>query len=244
MVTGLDEEWKVEFEIGHDEDGKPKAENVTALGGGPCTGPRRTRTALRSRRRRQHQPQQGTNTNNNATAAVAGKDDTTAGTGATSTNGTATTTTTTSTMKRQPQPMWHDILKGETKQELQNKNIRTSTGTIDISYDKCRIKLGTRNYASLANEDKILAEGSFTCIEDGTVTLEWKRAIQFTDVWNPFLDLKVLPNEINLNDETVTAVGAGETMYTLMGEETTDPRSTLTASGFEMRRVVLTTKRR
>lgn len=40
------------------------------------------------------------------------------------------------------------------------------------------------------------------------------------------------------------AVGVDETMLTLMGEGTTDPKSTLMASGFEMRRVVLTTKRR
>lgn len=35
-----------------------------------------------------------------------------------------------------------------------------------------------------------------------------------------------------------------ETMFTLIGEGTPDPRTTLAASGFEMRRVVLTTKRR
>ena len=42
----------------------------------------------------------------------------------------------------------------------------------------------------------------------------------------------------------VQAVGVDETLLTLMGEGTADPKSTLIASGFEMRRVVLTTKRR
>jgi len=44
--------------------------------------------------------------------------------------------------------------------------------------------------------------------------------------------------------ESVTAVGFDENMATLMGNELSDPKSTLEASGFEMRRVVLTTKRR
>ena len=44
--------------------------------------------------------------------------------------------------------------------------------------------------------------------------------------------------------ELVQAVGVDETMNTLMGENVTDPKTTLIASGFEMRRVVLTTKRR
>lgn len=208
----LDEGWKVEFEIGKDEDGKPKAENVTAPGGGACTGPRKVRVQ-QSRRRRSRDE---------------------GGNGATSVPVKA----------REPQPLWHDTLSEEVKQALKDKDIRTSTGTIDISLGNARIKLGTRNYASLANEDKILAEGTFDCDSDGRATFEWKRAIRFTDVWNAFIDMSSLVKEINLTDETVKAVGVDETMLTLMGEGTTDPKSTLMASGFEMRRVVLTTKRR
>lgn len=218
----LDEEWQVEFEIGHDVDGKPKAENVTAPGGGPCFGPRKSRHSSSNRRRRR----QPTSTS----------DGTSGGEGAQ--NGSS------SSPKKEPQPIWHDILTEDVKEALTEKGIRTSTGTIDVAFGNARIKMGTRNYASMANADKILAEGSFHCEADGTATFEWLRALQFTDVWNPFLDLGSLVSEVQLKDESVTAVGLDETMHTLMGDDTTDPKSTLIASGFEMRRVVLTTKRR
>jgi cold shock CspA family protein len=218
----LDEEWQVAFEVGYDDDGKPKAENVTAIGGGPCTGPRKSRYPTnrrggRQRRREPYDENDGGEGGENAPPP-----------------------------KREPQPVWHDMLSEEVKQALTDKQIRTTTGTIDVSVDKARIKLGTRGYASMAHEDKILAEGTFDCDPDGNATFEWKRAIFFTDdqVWNVFLDLPSLLADINLTDESVKAVGVDETMYTLMGESTADPKSTLAASGFEMRRVVLTTKRR
>lgn len=40
-VQSKDEGWEVAFEIGHDDDGKAKAINVTAPDGGPCTGTRK-----------------------------------------------------------------------------------------------------------------------------------------------------------------------------------------------------------
>lgn len=233
----LDEEWLVEFEIGVDEDGKPKAENVTAPGGGPCTGPRKQRNPHRRRRReRKHEGDDENNVDHGGENGHTG-DDNMAGEKKQPHRGRER-------REREPQPMWHDILSEEVKQALKDKGIRTSTGTIDISCGKSRIKLGTRGYASLADEDGILAEGSFECDADGHATFEWKRAIQFTDVWNTFLNLASIVNEISLSDESVKAVEPHETMFTLIGESTPDPRTTLAASGFEMRRVVLTTKRR
>ena len=41
LFKSKDAGWDVEFEIGHDDDGKAKAMNVTAPGGGPCTGIRK-----------------------------------------------------------------------------------------------------------------------------------------------------------------------------------------------------------
>jgi len=207
----LDDEWIVEFEIGKDDEGKLKAENVTAPGGGPCTGPRKIHPSRRSNDRRS----------------------------ASGTDSKPRTTT-----KKEPQPMWHDILCEEVKQALKDKNVRTSTGTIDISCGSARIKLGTRGYASIAHADRILAEGSFDCDADGNATFDWKRAIKFTDCWETCIDTSSLVMELNLADESVTAVGFDENMATLMGNELSDPKSTLEASGFEMRRVVLTTKRR
>lgn len=229
----LDEEWQVEFEIGHDDDGKPKAENVTAPGGGPCFGPRKPRNTSN---RRRHRPPKSYPDGD-------GTDDGTTPT--TDQNGSAAAGPSSGSNK-EPQPMWHDILDEDVKEALTTKEIRTSTGTIDVSFGMTRIKLGTRSYASMATEDKILAEGTFHCDADGTATFEWDpRAIQFTDVWNSYLDLKSLVDKIELkDDDSVQAVVLDETMHTLMGEDTSDPKSTLIASGFEMRRVVLTTKRR
>lgn len=220
----LDDEWQVEFEIGHDDDGKPKAENVTALGGGPCTGPRKARVNQRQRRRRD--------------ALADGDDADGDDAGAYGTVGAP------AVAKREPQPLWHDDLSDEVKLALQEKQIRTSTGTIDVSFGGARIKLGTRGYASIATEDKILAEGTFDYDKDGNATFEWKHAIRYTDVWNILLDLSSVVTEVNLTDDSVKAVGLDETLHTLMGEDTAEPKSTLIAGGFQMRRVVLTAKRR
>lgn len=42
-----DEGWRVEFAITEDESGKPKAEDVTAPGGGNCSGPKKPRRRRR-----------------------------------------------------------------------------------------------------------------------------------------------------------------------------------------------------
>mmetsp|Transcript_6487 Transcript_6487/g.9490 ORF Transcript_6487/g.9490 Transcript_6487/m.9490 type:complete len:269 (+) Transcript_6487:202-1008(+) len=209
----LDEGWLVEFSIGHDDDGKPKAESVTAPGGGPCTGPKRPR----------HRRKKGA-------GAVAGEEPGLSAAGVPA---------------PEPQPIWHHELSEQVKEALREKNISTATGTIDISVGPARIKLGTRSYASLAHADAILAEGSFECDPDGNAIFHWQRALRFGDsCWNVFIDFSSLLSEVNLSDEVVLAVGLEETMDTLMGENLPDPRTTLEASGFEMRRVVLTTKKR
>ncbi len=195
---------------------------MTAVGGGPCTGPRKARAPRRRRQRNNRGDgsgggggggeQQQQQNNGEATGGEGSGD---AGSGGGGGGGeTAPTATEKSSPpkrrerreRREPQPIWHDTLSPEVKQSLQDKNIRTSTGTIDLSYGNARIKLGTRNYASLANEDKVLAEGSFTCDSDGLATFEWKRALRFSvdnegdGLWNVLLDLKSLVSEIKLTD--------------------------------------------
>lgn len=55
---------------------------------------------------------------------------------------------------------------------------------MDVALNDYRIKLGTAGYASMAHGDGILAEGTFTCDEDGSVSLTWERALQFDgDEW-------------------------------------------------------------
>lgn len=211
----LGEGWTVEFEIGHDDDGKIKAENVTAVGGGACTGPRNPR------RRRNF----GDGGEMDVGEEMRSPRDRTQG-------------------KREPQPIWHDSLSDEVKLALRNKNIRTSTGTIDVALGSARIKLGTRGYSSMAHADGILVEGSFTCSDSGDVTFEWKRALEFDAEWKPLDNLGGLVSYISLSDDAVGAVGVDEDMASLMGDAPTDPRTFLEENGFEMRRVVLTAKRK
>ncbi len=222
----LDENWQVEFSIGHDDEGKPKAEHVTAVGGGPCSGPKR------ARRRR---------TRTAAAETEGGVGGGSSGTGTETGSGFAA---------KEPQPIWHDDLSEDVKLALSDKHIPTSTGTIDVALYDDRIKLGTRGYASMARADGTLAEGTFESDADGVVTLEWQRAINFGgdagggDGWTLCPTLNNLVTNIRLTDPDVKAVGLEETMTSLMGDSVTDPRPTLEANDFLMRRVVLTTKKR
>lgn len=81
-------------------------------------------------------------------------------------------------------PTWHSTLNQEVKSSLRGKSVRTKTGTVDVALDEYRIKLGTVGYASMVHADGIVAEGSFTAEEDGSVTLTWDRAISYDgDEW-------------------------------------------------------------
>lgn len=233
----LGEGWNVEFEIGHDEDGKIKAENVTGVGGGPCTGPRHPRR--RGKKKEDNEggeegsedidpPQDSGEVSGGDSAPRRGrgrrpkKDD------------------------AQSKTIWHDGLSDEVKENLKAKEIRTSTGTIDIALGAARIKLGTRGYSSMADAEGLLVEGSFDCDQGGNVTFDWKRAIQFEvgQGWLPRADLIGLIGQVSLTDDGVKAVGLDEDMNTLMGDQPDDPKGALEKNGFEMRRVVLTAKRR
>lgn len=209
----LIEGWEVEFTLGYDSEGKPKAENVTAPGGGPCSGARKPK-------RKKDQKNHGvtiSQSNLNNQSAVAKS-------------------------KKEPPRFWHHYLHDTVKTILEEKSINTSTGTMDISVNDQRIKLGTNGYASMATSAAILAEGAFTSDPEGKISFEWKRAIRFLDTWN-ICPTTTLISNISLTDSNVTAVGSDETMNTLMGQ-IPDPKSTLEASGFQMRRVVLTAKKR
>lgn len=226
----LSEGWSVEFSIGHDEDGKIKADDVTGVGGGPCTGPRHPRRRNKKGDAKDSDDQPSEEGEKEESEGASGRNRSRGG-------------------KRgsdQPKAVWHDGLTDEVKESLKSKEIRTSTGTIDIAFGGARIKLGTRGYSSMADAEGLLVEGSFDCDAGGHVTFEWKRAIQYeTDQgWCPRADLIGLIGTISLMDDTVAAVGVDEDMASLMGDGPNDPKAALEANGFEMRRVVLTAKRR
>jgi hypothetical protein len=192
----------VEFRLGRDADGKIKAEDVTAPGGGPCSGARRPRTKKKPK---------------DSKTKISSKS------------------------IKDTEQFWHDVLEDSVKKTLIQKDINISKGTVDISIDNMRIKLGTHGYASMATSDATLAEGTFSSAPDGRIVFEWARAIRFIDTWN-VCPTSNLISELNLTDEKMKAVGLNETKETLMGE-VPNPKSTLEASGFQMRRIVLTTSK-
>jgi len=208
----LDEGWEVEFEIGHDDDGKVKAVSVTAPGGGPCFGPRKPRNNSRRRDSRS-----GSARADSARGPPKPKD-----------------------------PFWHESLEMGVKAQLEEKNIRTTTGTIDVSLGDARVKLGTNGYSSMAHSDAVLAEGTFTCDTDGNAAFTWEHSIAFDKAsgeWVASGDKSLLPVAFCLADANIQPVGEGETAQTLWGE-LSDPKSALEENGFQMRHVVLTPRRR
>jgi len=206
----LDEGWEVEFEIGHDDDGKVKAVSVTAPGGGPCFGPRKSRPNPRRR------------------------------------DGRAARGNTTRGPPKPKDPFWHESLNEAVKGMLEEKSIRTSTGTIDVSLGDARVKLGTNGYSSMAHADGILAEGSFTCDTDGNAAFTWEHCIAYDKAagqWAASGDKSALLTALSLADANVLPVGADENAQTLWGD-LPDPKSALEENGFQMRHVVLTPRRR
>ena len=86
---------------------------------------------------------------------------------------------------------------------LEEKNIRTTTGTIDVSVGDSRVKLGTNGYSSMAHAEGVLAEGSFTCDTDGNAAFTWEHCINFDKASGEWIapgDKSVLPTAFGLAD--------------------------------------------
>mmetsp|Transcript_20084 Transcript_20084/g.22443 ORF Transcript_20084/g.22443 Transcript_20084/m.22443 type:complete len:238 (+) Transcript_20084:87-800(+) len=145
-------------------------------------------------------------------------------------------------VQKQIEKPWHDSCTVEVKECLTEKNIRHTTGTVDVSIDKQRYKLGTNGYVSMAHADGILAEGNFHSDDDGNIQLNWLHVIQYkNDAWIK-RDKDGLLSEFSLMNDATVAVGRDETAETLWGEGNPDPKDALIEQGFQMRRVVLTPK--
>lgn len=156
--------------IGHDDDGKVKAVSVTAPGGGPCFGPRKSRSSARRRDGKGRKDGEG---------------------GA----------------KKPMDPFWHESLEDSVKSNLEEKSIRTATGTIDVSHGDSRVKLGTNGYSSMAHADGILAEGKFACDTAGNATFTWEHCVAFDKAsgeWVASEDKSKLPSALSLADGKFT----------------------------------------
>jgi len=235
----LDEGWKVEFSLGEDEDGKIKAENVTAPGGGICTGPRSTRRRRDGRRGNEFPGTEAEGVEDSNSAELAENSEQ-----GQKNAGRRGRKFREKGPKNPPQPFWHEILSEDVKSALTTKGIRHSTGTIDVAVGPARVKLGTRGYSSTVHADGVLAEGTFTCDESGLTVFDWKYALKFDTDWVPMDDKSSLIAQLTLTDEGVGSVSTDETPEMLWGDKPSDPRSALEANDFQMRRVILTTRKR
>jgi hypothetical protein len=163
----------VEFDVVTDDDGKLKAVNVTAPGGGPCTGPRIRHGPRRTDADAGEHQNGGTNGNRKKKERPA------------------------------PQPKWHEELAQSVKDSLTDKSISLATGTIDVAFDTARVKLGTGAYTSMVDSSGYLAEGSYTHSEDGTIKLTWDRALKLdSGEWKSMPVESVEPKTLNLSDGT------------------------------------------
>mmetsp|Transcript_22473 Transcript_22473/g.51798 ORF Transcript_22473/g.51798 Transcript_22473/m.51798 type:complete len:308 (-) Transcript_22473:1009-1932(-) len=250
----LSEGWVVEFDVVNDTDGKIKADNVTAPGGGPCTGPRRPR---RKRNNKPNDTEGGDDDEEQPAAQEKDQDPEVTGEGnnpqETEKNGSDNANNNKTTngkdnnrnnngRKKPLYQQWHRDLAADVLEALDKKSIRHTTGTVDVSLDKARIKLGTRGYVSMAHADGILAEGTFTSDEKGVVTFTWVRALVFEEGAWKSRPTEGLMSTLTLTDDTVKAVGDEETPESLWGEGKADPKKALEDNEFQMRRVVLTPK--
>ena len=152
---------------------------MTAPGGGPCFGPRRSRPS------RGPSTRQGSNTSAGGGGGGGGGDRRGSG------------------PKKPRDPFWHEGLSEEVRNHLESKDIRSSTGTLDISRGDARVKLGTNGYSSMAHANGILAEGSFTCDVDGNAAFTWQYVIAYdqgSGAWETHEDRSLLPSSFCLTD--------------------------------------------
>ena len=99
--------------------------------------------------------------------------------------------------------LWYESLEMGVKAQLEEKNIRTTTGTMDVSLGDARVKLGTNGYSSMAHSDAVLAEGTFTCDTDGNAAFTWEHCIAFDKAsgeWVASGDKSLLPVAFCLAD--------------------------------------------
>lgn len=129
----------MEFTVVDDSDGRIKAENVTAPGGGVCTGPVRRRNKNKeddaikgdSENKAADEPKFAKKKNSRG-GKKGGKSE-----------------------KQESSTFWHAILTSDVKASLETKSIRSSTGTIDVSVGDFRFKLGSGEYSCFL-EDKFI----------------------------------------------------------------------------------------
>lgn len=162
----------MEFDVEKEESGKLKAVNVTAPGGGSLKPP------PRDRRRRSGRKGKGSGESGDE-AVVSGDE------GAKKSGGGRNGGKKKETKPREPP--FHSVIEVDVKEQITAKGLELGQKmTIDVANGDARVKLGQGGYAGMALESGLVAEGTYTCDEKGTVTFTWERCLEYKDgEWSP-----------------------------------------------------------
>lgn len=80
---------------------------------------------------------------------------------------------------RKPRKRFDDDITADVKAKMKEKKLDMRQTSLLLSMEKTRLKFGPDGYAALAHADGIMAEGTFTCDDEGKVTLTWKNMLKF-----------------------------------------------------------------
>jgi hypothetical protein len=171
--------FSVEFESIIDENGKLKAQNVTASDGTPCPGPE-----PRERRRRRKKNEGSSAESAEETGGETG--------GEKSDDGGEDKDKKEKSRRRRkngkkpedgntkpPAKSWYDDLDESVQKSLESRSIKVDSGRVFITVGGARIKLGTGGYTALAHANGIIAEGTYTHDEAGKVAATWNSVLKY-----------------------------------------------------------------
>lgn len=180
-----------------DEAGKYKSRNVTQPGGAPCEIPERKSTGARKRgtgdgeggkdgegdgKEKENKNGEG-NKNGESGDAKGGRPrrnnkakkegDGNAGSDNKKEAGAA------GRGRPAPRKRFDDGISADVKTKMKDKKLDMRQTSLLIVMDNFRLKFGPDGYAALCHADGIMAEGTFTCDDEGIVTLTWKNMLKF-----------------------------------------------------------------
>ena len=182
--------FEVEFEAITDENGKLKAQNVTAADGKPCPGPEPRER--RGRRKKVGAAGESGDETGGETGGEksddGGADDKAEKKGKNrrrrnNKNGKkAETPKAPSVGKPQPKS-WYSELEKSVQESMESRGIKVDAGRAFVAVGDARIKLGTGGYAALFHKNGVVAEGTYTCDKDGKVAATWQHVLKFDSEW-------------------------------------------------------------
>jgi len=200
---------EVEFTLEKDGEGKYKATNITAPGGAPLEPPsREDRQAARKAARASG----GGGKNNGDSGGEGGKEGGGGGGGRSGRNrrGTRSKKSGGGGGSGTAEPPFHHVISDETKEKIKTERglDLAMKSTVDVKSGDKRIKLGQGGYAGYADANGTIAEGTYTCAADATITFTWERCLKFEGGAWKSSDAGSLFTSLSLLDGTSTCFAA------------------------------------